>query len=809
VAGTSRRKRRPPQAAAADAVTGDREQRSGAGMSGILSALRRSARRLMPALALMLLTGQALAQLPLQLSKPAANAPAKSAQVADDANPRAKAEQQLAEARRQLEASGPVGSGGALSSERQRLLERLVVSYGERLKLLDELDALRDGRTDQARRQALNAEFAGPPPYSALRVDALRQEFDAERERLQTLASGERALDAQKRTQVELQRRSQEAVRLAEDRLARARNDAEAEKERQAVEVATLRRQLTDAELANMLTGEERIQAERKILQAAASEQQDLIARVLPQQRLTKDESDQQQARLRNNLNKLAAETDRRLADNTRRAAERERLAKETGAGEPSLDDVRRLKLLDETLETDRVVLMTLNWLQNLNQAFSEAWAQRFAGLSTSDAGVRQKVVATLSKIREELRTRKPLFEELAAGAGVAVRDQELRIDSAALDAPAAAHETAVLDVLRQRQEAYQRLILAAERADRQLERWLSGDFGFSGEAGTSYLKVGALELLQKLKHVWDFEMFAVEDSTVVDGKTVTVTYGVTIGKSIGALLLFILGYWLFSRLARRLQRVMVDRFGVNQQLASVIRRWVMISLGLVLLVFILNLARIPLTAFAFMGGALAIGVGFGTQTIIKNVISGIIILFERKIRVGDIIAIGGTTGHVTAVDLRASTVRSFDGVEALVPNSSFLENQVVNWTYSNSQIRREIRIGIAYGSPVHEAADIIAGCAEDHGQVLKDPPPAVFFEDFGDNALVMALVFWVELNASVPGRRIDSDLRFAIEKRLRTAGIDIPFPQRDIRLSVGDALPVQVVPAAGSPPDARGRLPG
>ena len=790
-------------------MTGDREQRSGAGMSGILSALRRSARRLMPALALMLLTGQALAQLPLQLSKPAANAPAKSAQVADDANPRAKAEQQLAEARRQLEASGPVGSGGALSSERQRLLERLVVSYGERLKLLDELDALRDGRTDQARRQALNAEFAGPPPYSALRVDALRQEFDAERERLQTLASGERALDAQKRTQVELQRRSQEAVRLAEDRLARARNDAEAEKERQAVEVATLRRQLTDAELANMLTGEERIQAERKILQAAASEQQDLIARVLPQQRLTKDESDQQQARLRNNLNKLAAETDRRLADNTRRAAERERLAKETGAGEPSLDDVRRLKLLDETLETDRVVLMTLNWLQNLNQAFSEAWAQRFAGLSTSDAGVRQKVVATLSKIREELRTRKPLFEELAAGAGVAVRDQELRIDSAALDAPAAAHETAVLDVLRQRQEAYQRLILAAERADRQLERWLSGDFGFSGEAGTSYLKVGALELLQKLKHVWDFEMFAVEDSTVVDGKTVTVTYGVTIGKSIGALLLFILGYWLFSRLARRLQRVMVDRFGVNQQLASVIRRWVMISLGLVLLVFILNLARIPLTAFAFMGGALAIGVGFGTQTIIKNVISGIIILFERKIRVGDIIAIGGTTGHVTAVDLRASTVRSFDGVEALVPNSSFLENQVVNWTYSNSQIRREIRIGIAYGSPVHEAADIIAGCAEDHGQVLKDPPPAVFFEDFGDNALVMALVFWVELNASVPGRRIDSDLRFAIEKRLRTAGIDIPFPQRDIRLSVGDALPVQVVPAAGSPPDARGRLPG
>jgi len=772
-------------------------------MSRVLTALRRGATRLIPALALTLLAGHALAQFPFKPAKPPAAAPAKEAATAESADPRARAEKQLADARRLLEASGPVGGNGALTSERQRLLERLVVAYGERLKLFDELDALRDGRNDQARRQALYAEFAGPPPYSALRVDALRQEYDADRERLQTLASGERALEAQKRTQLEMQRRAQEAVRLAEDRLARARSDAEAEKERQAVELAALRRQLTDAELANMLAGDERIQAERKTLQAAAGELQDLIARVLPQQRLTKDESEQQQARLRDTVNKLAAETDRRLADNTRRAADRERLTKDTAAGEPSLADIRRLKLLDETLETDRVVLMTLNWLQNLSQAVGEAWKQRYAGLSTNDAGVRQKVVATLSRFREDMRTRKPLFEELAAGARIAARDQELRIDGTAFDAAAAAHETAVLDVLRQRVAAYERLILAAERFDRQLERWLAGDFGFSGEAAGSYWKVGALELLQKLKHVWDFEMFAVEDSTVVDGKTVTVTYGVTIGKSIGALMLFILGYWLFSRLARRLQRVMVDRFGVNQQLASVIRRWVMISLAIVLIVFILNLARIPLTVFAFMGGALAIGIGFGTQTIIKNVISGIIILFERKIRVGDIIQLGGTTGHVTAVDLRASTVRGFDGVEALVPNSSFLENQVVNWTYSNSQIRREIRIGIAYGSPVHEAADIIAGCAEDHGQVLKDPPPAVFFEDFGDNALVMALVFWVELNASVPGRRIDSDLRFAIEKRLRTAGIDIPFPQRDIRLNVGDALPVQVVPAAG------GSLPG
>jgi len=301
----------------------------------------------------------------------------------------------------------------------------------------------------------------------------------------------------------------------------------------------------------------------------------------------------------------------------------------------------------------------------------------------------------------------------------------------------------------------------------------------------------------EALKGLWNFEMFVVEDSTIIEGKAVTVSHGVTVGKSIGGLLLFALGYGLFAVLSRRLQRVMVQRFHVDEQMASVMRRWAMIALGILLVIFILNLARIPLTVFAFMGGALAIGIGFGTQTIIKNVISGIIILFERKIRVGDIIALGGTTGHVVAVDLRASTVRGFDGVEALVPNSSFLENQVVNWTYSNPRIRREVRVGIAYGAPVHQAAEIITGCATDHGQVLKNPPPEVFFEDFGDSSLLMVLVYWVELGANLVARRVDSDLRHAIEKRLAAAGSAIPFPQRDVRLDTSQPLAVRLTPAA------------
>lgn len=325
-------------------------------------------------------TANAVAAIP---GIPATAAAPKTA-VAKPAAPdqRTQTQEQLAEARRQLEASGAPGEGGSLTTERQRVLERMVVAYGERLKLLDDLDTLRKARPYTLNQQSFTAEFAGPPPYSAIRVDALRQESNAVRERLQSLASTERALESQKRGQVEAQRRAAEALRLAEDRVARARGDEEVERERQNRDVADLRLKLNDAELANIALGEELVQAEIAGLQATSTDLQALIDRVLPGQLLSKEEAEQQQARLRDVTAKLAAELDRRIAENTRRAAEREQLAKSLAGTEPAVDDARRLKLLDEALEADRVVLMTLNWLQTLTQIVSDAWAQRYRGLS-------------------------------------------------------------------------------------------------------------------------------------------------------------------------------------------------------------------------------------------------------------------------------------------------------------------------------------------------------------------------------------------------------------------------------------------
>ncbi|MGA7477456.1 MAG: mechanosensitive ion channel domain-containing protein, partial [Azonexus sp.] len=755
--------------------------------------------------ALICLAGSVQAQIPNLLPAKPATETVKPAEAPAPGDQRAAAEALLAEARRQQEAARlEDGSAPATddlpANERQRVLDRLVLVYGERVNLIDETATLKKSAAEMQDKPALAAEFSGPPPYPTLRIDALRDEFDLMRERLKHRESTRLVLENQKQGLIEAQRRASEALRLADDRLARAKGETELKKERANRELAALRLQLSEAELTNVGIVLQGAQAEIQALELSTAETQRLVTRVLASQTLPREDVDKQQTRLRDALSKLAGEIDRRAAINTRRLADRERLAKSLAAGDPSEATGRQLKLLDETLETDRMEMTALRWLQTIGQRSIDSWDHRFVVLGSGDAAARESAIAELGRIKADLETKRPLLRELEATEQEAIAQQELRLKDALLDSEATAREAAILETQKQRVQAIQRVELAVTKMDRQLGRWM-GDFGVSAKsAAPRDWKVIALQAVGLMKQVWNFELFAVEDSTVVEGKTVTTSYGVTVGKSIGVLLLYAFAYWLFAMLTRLLGRLMVRRFKVDPQVASVMRRWLMIAVSVVLIILILNLARIPLTAFAFMGGALAIGIGFGTQTIIKNVISGIIILFERKIRVGDIIAIGGTTGHVTAVDLRASTVRSFDGVEALVPNSTFLENQVVNWTYSNSRIRREIKIGIAYGSPVRQAADVIVGCALEHGQVLKEPPPEVYLEDFADNAILMVLIFWVELSPTLSGRRVDSDLRFMMEKRLAAAGIAIPFPQRDIRVSVAEALPVRMVPPAAEP---------
>jgi small-conductance mechanosensitive channel len=240
-------------------------------------------------------------------------------------------------------------------------------------------------------------------------------------------------------------------------------------------------------------------------------------------------------------------------------------------------------------------------------------------------------------------------------------------------------------------------------------------------------------------------------------------------------------------------ERRLVGR-GFNAPRVRTFKRWGMLLASLVLLLLTLNAARIPLTVFAFLGGALAIGVGFGTQTIIRNFISGMIVLAERRVRIGDTIEVDGVTGTVTSVDVRSTTVRGFEGVETIVPNSVLLENKVTNWTFTDQKVRRSVKVGVAYGSNLRDVAEMLEETVKRHGNVLADPPPQVYLDDFGDNAVVFLLHFWVDLAEVSNSTRVMSDLRFMIGKRLDEAGVVIAYPQRDVHLDAPRPLKVEIV---------------
>jgi|TARA_R110000772_G_scaffold141114_4_gene250395 small-conductance mechanosensitive channel len=197
-----------------------------------------------------------------------------------------------------------------------------------------------------------------------------------------------------------------------------------------------------------------------------------------------------------------------------------------------------------------------------------------------------------------------------------------------------------------------------------------------------------------------------------------------------------------------------------------------------------LDLLSVPLAAFAFVSGAVAIGFGFGAQNIINNFISGWILMWERPIKIGDFLELGDVRGTVESINTRSTRIRRVDGVHLLIPNSQLLENTVTNWTLVDDLVRTAVRVGVAYDSDVRLTETLMYRVAEEHPNVLKTPEPMVIFDNFGDSSLEFELNFWVHSTAERGLRMIRSDLRFQIDALFREHGLVIAFPQRDVHLN-------------------------
>lgn len=243
-----------------------------------------------------------------------------------------------------------------------------------------------------------------------------------------------------------------------------------------------------------------------------------------------------------------------------------------------------------------------------------------------------------------------------------------------------------------------------------------------------------------------------------------------------------LLGY-LVSKVVERLISRRLAKTEMRPDAAHVIKRIIYYSLLILVLMTALSLLNIPLTAFAFVSGAIAIGVGFGAQNIINNFISGWILMLERPIRIGDFVEVDGAQGVVEQVGNRSTRIRRTDGVHLLVPNSQLLEQKVVNWTLVDLDIRNTLRVGVAYGSSPRQVADLIRQAITEHVGCKDEPAPIVVFEDFGDNALIFDAYFWAEVFSEKELRVIRSDIRFRISDLFAENDIVISYPQRDVHL--------------------------
>jgi small-conductance mechanosensitive channel len=216
------------------------------------------------------------------------------------------------------------------------------------------------------------------------------------------------------------------------------------------------------------------------------------------------------------------------------------------------------------------------------------------------------------------------------------------------------------------------------------------------------------------------------------------------------------------------------------------------------LILFALRIVNIPLTVFAFLGGAIAIGVGFGAQNLINNFISGLIILAEQPIKIGDLVEVEGNFARVEDIGARCTKISTGANVQILVPNSMFLEKSIINWTLSDREVRAYVTAGVVYGSPVREVERLMLQAVREHKKVHKAPEPFVLFDDFGDNALIFQIHFWISMSRLTERRMIESAIRFRIDELFREAGIVIAFPQRDVHLDTQKPLELRIVDAEG-----------
>ena len=673
------------------------------------------------------------------------------------------------------------------AAEELALLNRLSTLLDRILQLaptLDELSGERAGVGEELAQLRTTGRLTGAPlTFRAL--DLLRDERELERKRTDSLISSTTAAKSavsQAEGILETRRRQARDAKTALDGADDAGDESIARRAHALVSlqerIAQMEFQLRQLEFAECdareQLGESRAQLLTKTIDLASE------FTLLGQLELDEvlEELTRETARLENDLAGLR----RTLSySKSRWESAAGRLAEQTAPTELERQDVASLyqhKEADRYRERAfgerlaRLAERRLRWGQRLKVTRDEL-----------DDEKRTALIAELQTRRSALRLEKTRAQERLAPLRGELRSIELKLEQSAELEGLALQFKNQRRYLSQRISTYELNIASMEALGRLIERM---HVDLVGEDGHPLLATWRT-FKASFKTIWLYEISVLNETPI------------TVRKLVLGMLILVIGLRMSRRFSLLVANRLLPKLGLEKPAAAVVRTLLFYFLTVTFILVALKFVDVPLTAFTVLGGALAVGIGFGSQNIVNNFISGLIILAEQPIRVGDLVQIGDLFGNVVRIGARSTQVRTGANVEIMVPNSSFLENNVVNLTLSDDKIRAFVEIGVAYGSPVRDVNKLLKLAASEHGRILKSPEPFVLFESFGDNSLLFEVHFWIRARAVMDRRIIESDLRNRIDSVFRSAKIEIAFPQRDVHLDTKTPLRVQVVETVSS----------
>lgn len=289
-------------------------------------------------------------------------------------------------------------------------------------------------------------------------------------------------------------------------------------------------------------------------------------------------------------------------------------------------------------------------------------------------------------------------------------------------------------------------------------------------------------EITELLSYIWKYKLITIAGVKL------------SFGNVFLALILLLFASRLSRLITRFVNSRLIEPFVHDRGTQITYKRLVFFLSSVILITLSLTIAGIPLSIFTVVGGALAIGVGFGSQNIVNNFISGLILIAEKPIRVGDMVDLDDISGTVISIGTRSTKIRNGDNKIFIVPNSFFIEKRVLNWNYTTTTMRTMINFGVAYNSDVRLVENVCLDILLNMEGVEQQPMPLVLFENFGDSTLSFQLVFYCDTTKIASLAVVRSNIRFAMDQKFKDNNIEMAFPQRDMNLKTDKALEIKVL---------------